>query len=128
MSLWVFQFGAIGPRGCNPPGRLGDIRGITFRNFRNLFSRVSCFLQFIFAALKNILVFLCVFSKFWGLHITFLQVSAIYIFKNVQFRGINFRDYLNFARFRGIYFRDFCKNEKISSAKIRSAKIYAREN
>ena len=26
-SLWVFQFGDIGPRGYNPPGRLGVVRG-----------------------------------------------------------------------------------------------------
>ena len=36
-------------------------------------------------------------------HITFTNTCNIY-YLNVQFRGINFRGYLDFANFRGILF------------------------
>ena len=80
------------------------------------------FAELIFVAGEKIQYFYVIFVGFWA-YISLLQIFAICLFENMQFRGINFRGYLDFVRFRGIN-----KIAKISSAKIRSAKIYAREN
>ena len=51
------------------------------------------------------------FSGFWA-YILLLQFYGIYVFENVQYRGLIFRGYLVFVRFRGIYFMRFLEKQE----------------
>ena len=76
-----------------------------FCNFAKLIfaGKLFCcsFADLIFAVFKKIQYF-CIFFRGFGAYISLLQIYAIYIFKNVQFCGTNFRGNLDFACFRGI--------------------------